>query len=124
MTNPITPPPELVEQWLEKARREIGATAYNLMGTLHYCATQAAQWGADQELEACVALVNDWAQRLGYPHYGAELRLGRRPKPPTLKEQALAKTTAILNDPNRALLVEVRETLELNLLALEALPND
>jgi hypothetical protein len=36
-----------------------------------------------------------------------------------LVEKALAKTTAILNDPGRALLTEVRETLELNLHALE-----
>ncbi len=48
----------------------------------------------------------------------------RRPNPPSLKELALARTDAILNDPNRALLVEVRETLELNRRALEALPND
>ena len=41
--------------------------------------------------------------------------------PPSLKEKALAKTTAILNDPNRALLTEVRETLELNLYALQQL---
>jgi hypothetical protein len=43
------------------------------------------------------------------------------PAPPAvgLVEKALAKTTAILNDPGRALLTEVRETLELNLHALE-----
>ena len=46
------------------------------------------------------------------------------PTPPAapaggLVEKALAKTTAILNDPGRALLTEVRETLELNLRALE-----
>jgi hypothetical protein len=63
-------------------------------------ATLAAQWGADQELEACVALVNDWAQRLGYPHYGAELRAARRPKPPTLKEQALAALEQVEADFN------------------------
>jgi hypothetical protein len=37
----------------------------------------------------------------------------------SLVEKALAETTAILNDPGRALLTEVRETLELNLRALE-----
>ena len=41
--------------------------------------------------------------------------------PPELVEQALAKTEAILNDPNRALLTEVREALELNRRALERL---
>jgi hypothetical protein len=74
---------------------------------------QAAQWGADQ---CCVWLVLN-----GYCEAASRLSSAMQPKPPTLKEQALAKTTAILNDPNRALLLEVRETLELNLLALEAL---
>jgi hypothetical protein len=79
MTNqhPITPPPKLVKQ------------LFDGNGTYADDICQAAQWGSDQELEACVALVNDWAQRLGYPHYGAELRAARRLKPPTLKEQAL-----------------------------------
>jgi hypothetical protein len=48
--------------------------------------TMAAQWGADQELEACCK----WLQ-YDYPNIGANaLRAARRPKPPSLKEQALA----------------------------------
>jgi predicted DNA-binding transcriptional regulator YafY len=44
---------------------------------------QAAQWGADQELEACCR----WTAIVG----GADaLRAARRPEPPSLKEQALA----------------------------------
>ena len=45
MTNPhpITPPPELVQQWINE---EDGLTAKHI-------ATQAARWGSDQELEAC-----------------------------------------------------------------------
>jgi hypothetical protein len=52
-------------------------------------ATQAARWGADQELEACV----DWMTRMGY--WGDDgkaipaLRAARRPKPLSLKEQAM-----------------------------------
>jgi hypothetical protein len=46
-------------------------------------ATRAAQWGADQELEACC----EWTQ--GYAECGDSLRAARRPKPPSLKEQAL-----------------------------------
>ena len=49
-------------------------------------------------------------------------RAARRPQPTSLKELALARTDAILNDPNRALLIEVRETLELNRRALLAEP--
>ena len=50
-------------------------------------ATQAAQWGADQELEACC----EWLFENAYPHKvaSAYLRKVRRPEPPTLKEQAL-----------------------------------
>jgi hypothetical protein len=52
-------------------------------------ATEAAQWGADQELEAC----REWLVSEGwfkYEHEAVEdLRAARRPKPPSLKEQAL-----------------------------------
>jgi hypothetical protein len=44
--HPITPPPELVLQWLEDGQKiEFGISKH--------IATQAANWGADQELEAC-----------------------------------------------------------------------
>jgi hypothetical protein len=70
----MTPPPELIEQWMQ-----VHSTKYDL-------ARQAAQWGADQELEACC----EWLQH-DYPNIGANaLRAARRPKPPSLKAQALA----------------------------------
>jgi len=115
MTNhPITPPALLVEQWLREWKT-LGVRHADPVKSTSYVATEAAQWGADQELEACVDFVQyeaDW-------NTAEKLRAARRPKPPSLKEQALAKTTAILNDPNRVLLIEVRETLELNRRALE-----
>ena len=43
MIHPITPPPELVAKW-----------ASSMCG--YY---EAARWGADQELEACVQLTRD-----------------------------------------------------------------
>jgi len=46
-------------------------------------AARAAQWGADQELEACCELLDN----LGGD--GEMIRRYRRPKPPSLKEQAL-----------------------------------
>ena len=52
-------------------------------------ATKAAQWGADQELEACLLLVGD-GRRENLSQVIA-LRTARRPKPPSLKEQALAE---------------------------------
>ena len=80
--HPITPPPELVQQWANAWHT--GTSSQEL---LEYVATQAARWGADQELEACC----EW---FVYTHpddrnLGA-LRAARRPKPPSLKRQALA----------------------------------
>jgi hypothetical protein len=78
MTNqhPITPPYELIEEWIEQFKGDHPI----------YIATQAAQWGADQELEACV----EWLeQNQGRWEIPMALRDARRPKPPSLKEQAL-----------------------------------
>jgi hypothetical protein len=81
MTNqhPITPPPELWEQWYESADDASE-------DVIEAVATQAARWGADQELEACVK----WIEDCGYhPSVPEDFRNARRPKPPSLKEQAL-----------------------------------
>ena len=83
--HPITPPPELVKQW--------EGTAYNAapIPYTHHIARCAARWGADQELEACC----EWLDEGCYnPYYipkqlRAARRAARRPKPPSLKEQAL-----------------------------------
>ena len=80
--HPITPPPELVEQWYESAD-DAGEDA------IEGVATRAARWGADQELEACCEWLDD--TDCEDPQEVAQcLRAARRPKPPSLKEQALA----------------------------------
>ena len=84
-------------------------------------ATKAAQWGADQELEAVEEEIITQGWFANSVHRRAQLRAARRPNPLSLKEEALDKTTAILEDPNRALLAEVREALELSRRALESL---
>jgi hypothetical protein len=81
MPNPITPPPELVRHW----SRFQGDTDSEALW--FRIANEAAQWGADQELEACC----EWLSGCGCESYGRELRAARRPKPPSLKEQALAE---------------------------------
>jgi hypothetical protein len=89
--HPITPPPELVEQWEEQwCNIPVIRPSIN-----SYIATQAAQWGADQELEAILEMVGVGQQSLpeedryldGFTV--ASIRNARRPKPPSLKEQAL-----------------------------------
>lgn len=69
-------PPELVDKWFNQS------PYINPEG---YIATQAAQWGADMELEACV----EWLDRNSPVIGGFHLRIDRRPQPPSLKEQAL-----------------------------------
>ena len=89
--HPITPPPELVGQWLTEAADLQLLTP----SSLDYLATKAAQWGADQELGAC-------CERLDRRLFGrdeiAELRAARRPKPPSLKEQALLQLDTLNAD--------------------------
>ena len=82
MTNPITPPPELLRKWCAH-----NSEHENYEQFWHYIAAQAAQWGADQELEACC----EWVEReIGHGRqWNAELRAARRRKPPPLKNQAL-----------------------------------
>ncbi|NCX56075.1 MAG: hypothetical protein EBW87_02640, partial [Burkholderiaceae bacterium] len=51
---------------------------------------KSAQYGADQELEACCELMD--RDFMAGP---SELRSARRPKPPSLKEQALEQLDGI-----------------------------
>ena len=78
---PITLPPELVQQWVDAY---FGGTVAQTNFHLDL-ANRAAQWGADTELEACC----DWLKE-GWDEIRADkLRAARRPKPQSLKEQAL-----------------------------------
>jgi hypothetical protein len=91
----ITPPPELVQQW---ASEFYGTTIAHPEAAI-YVATQAAQWGADQELEAMLAELKALHLPDDYV-VAAKLRAARRPKPPSLKEEALKALTAIEGDFN------------------------
>lgn len=73
--HPITPPPELIAKW-----------AGSMCG--YY---EAARWGADQELEACIEclLADHWQTP------SRNLRAARRPKPSSHKELALIALTAL-----------------------------
>ena len=118
----ITPPPELVQQWANSSPiqySEFESWAYEL-----FIAHQAAQWGSDQELEACCEWFQEFYKTESWvKHDLKRFRAARRPKLPTLKEQALR------------ILVENGTTLDGRIelepgdipiirRALEALPND
>ena len=82
--HPITPSPELIEDWIEIAK-PLPQRPPN-PGEL---ATLAARWGANQELDACC----EWVSQFNYDDYSYQerLRAARRcSKPPSLKAQALA----------------------------------
>jgi hypothetical protein len=85
--HPITPPPELVQQWKHEWNT-LGARHPDATDTASYVSTRAAQWGADQELEACLRLVEIDAGEDAY-NFARYIRAARRPKPPSLKEKAL-----------------------------------
>jgi len=84
--HPITPPPELVEQWEEQFLESPTINGYFIQS---YIAAKAAQWGADQELEACKQYMHDQDWFMSPTLRMAQLHNARRPKPPSLKEQAL-----------------------------------
>lgn len=93
--HPITPPPELVEQWMHEASGSPPGPDARMI------AAQAARWGADQELEACCEWLNrrvttfTAAAHLEAQRRSDALRTARRPKPLSLKEQALIKLEAM-----------------------------
>jgi hypothetical protein len=98
--HPITPPPELVQQWRSELPTGI-YDGYKYTDREKSLCVVAAQWGADQELEACCEWLDDY---LLAPKSG-QLRTARRPepKPPSLKEKALQALELLqqrTTDPN------------------------
>ena len=130
MTTPITPPPELVEKWWDLI------PGFSTGWKRQLC-TQAAQWGADQrgavneaelqkardqELEACKQYMHDQDWFMSPTLRMAQLHNARRPKPLSLKEEALAELDEIMtelhNETGSAFTASnIRR-------AIEALPND
>jgi len=108
MTHPITPPTELMQAWAAFVEK------YGIADVF----TTAAQWGADQELEACCEWFQVRINEGWNPCHLEDLRTTRRPKQPSLKEQAYIAVDRIERSgyPTDDLYTIRR--------ALEALPND
>ena len=115
--HPITPPPELVLQWLEDGAED------GEFGISKHIATQAANWGADQELEACC----EWVSQFNYDDYSYQerLRAARRcPKPPSLKEEALQAAQRFYSNGHEDCNdEEVKDDFDIIRRALESLPD-
>jgi hypothetical protein len=107
MTNQhlIIPPSEMVEKWVRMLEYLPDKQVFS----------EVAQWGADQELEACC----EWLEANGYPGTAFELNDLRRPQPPSLKAQAL-KALKVLPTPDGQVTLDITD---LNTIrrALEAL---
>jgi len=107
-THPITPPPELVQQWFDAAVKNEGKSSRDWpvrvqlwfdaavknegkssQGWPVRLAAYAAQWGADQELLAAGNYLKHgaaWEEEDIIEFYNYRRP---QPKPPSLKEQAL-----------------------------------
>lgn len=113
--HPITPPFELINQWYKKACKDpYNGGKFIMSQPLKDICNSAAQWGANQELEACC----EWLElNYNYTRSNHPLRTARRPNSPSLKEQALA----ILDDCSDCLDGSHENIIRR---ALEELPND
>jgi hypothetical protein len=80
---PIAPPPELPMQFLGVPL----IPPLDCTDPQSWIAERIYQMGADQELEACCEWLRDFPHFIGIEE---QLRAARRPKPPNLKEQAIA----------------------------------
>ena len=110
--HPITPPHELIEEWIEQFKGDHPI----------YVAIQAAQWGADTELDACCEWLSN--EVLCESNVHRFLRAARRPKPLSLKEQALEALEAhfaALQAGEPTYRPSYKDVIRR---ALEALPND
>jgi hypothetical protein len=76
MNHPITPTPELIEEWAHLFVDHTDAEVFSAV----------ARWGANQELKACVTYVAACGKHV----LSDSLQSARRPKSMSLKEQALA----------------------------------
>jgi len=76
--HPVQLPDSLITKWLEDTDTPLSVQFQ-----------EAAEWGANAELEECCLWLNG-GSKIDYDT-AALLRAARRPKPPSLKEQALAE---------------------------------
>ncbi len=115
--HPVTPTPELMQQWSREYWGNDGEIPGN---SERYIATQAARWGADQQLELDAKWLDTNAlfnRNLTITPSGNALREAMRPKLPSLKERALAVVENLIVCDH---LSEQDETTLLD--ALESLP--
>ena len=118
----ITPPPELRRLWAQQAQR---ISPHDPVEWMQYVSEKAAQWAADQELEACCEWMCNAPFGLALNKSAGQLRAGRRPKPPSLKEQALQELDKVdMLWATEEFGKDTLNSLDTIRKALEALPDD
>ena len=116
--HPITPSIELVKQWSDHWHRADD----NDFDHALFISIRAARWGADQELEACCEWLAEATPWAGENWVAEKLRKHRRPKPPSLKEQALKELAWVDKNLNMPLLNQC-DAIHTIRRAIEALPD-
>ena len=84
--HPITPSQDLIHKWFTEAPDNLPSSCEQ------HIAIQASRWGADKQLELDARWLDTnalYTQNLTISPSGNALRKVMRPKPPSLKEQAL-----------------------------------
>ena len=117
--HPITPPPELVQQWRTEpeyaSSNQLSTMVSMTQNRLMELCQKSAQHGADQELEECCDWLH-WQNLATHAELIPSLRAARRPKPPSLKEQALQALELLIPfvdaDDKRAEADTIRRALE------------
>jgi len=128
--HPITPPPELIKDWYDEWNESDQTTHF----AHTHIAIRAAQWGADQELKACCdcilsahsdpAVTGDTVL-VDKRVFVKQLRAARRPKPKSLKEQALQELDKVdILWATEEFGQETLKSVDTIRKALEALPDD
>jgi hypothetical protein len=112
MTNNIYPPDHLLRKWeslIIDEEQNVDVVLY-----------EAFQAGADQELEACCEwfLLEGW-----HPDHPNKLRAARRPKPPSLKEQAKFAAAVLRSPDETCSIAELQQHWHTICNALESLPD-
>jgi len=109
----ISPPLELIEQWHSNSP---------LLDRGKEVAARAAQWGANQELEACCEVLVEKC----FEGQANLLRGWRRPKPPSLKEEAMQALCRFMAGEGHddCTEEEIEDDFKTIRRALDALPDD
>jgi hypothetical protein len=113
--SPITPPHRLVQQWVQERYGALPDYVVTPSESALCLAAQAARWGADHQLKLDTEQINQAWQKgadqeleaccewLDSQHHSttwsSRLHTARRPKPPSLKEQALETLRSMQIDP-------------------------